>query len=177
MWVDLLSMMAVAALAACLVFILGRFLRKSKRTLPRWIMPAAIGVTMIAYSVWSEYSWFTRMQSALPQNVVVLSTGPRSAPWAPWTYLAPVTVRFVAMDTHAVTRSEQKPELVRGQLLLVERWQPTRMVTVAFDCASHLRADLVGRATLAADGTLSGTQWHPVAPTEPTLRAACNAIR
>lgn|SRR5690554_4836422 len=176
MWVDLLSMMAVAALVACLVYILARFMRKSDRKLARWILPAAIGGTMIAYSVWSEYSWFTRMQSALPQNVVVLGTGERSAPWAPWTYLAPITIRFVAMDTNAIARSEQKPNLVRGQLLLVERWQPTRMVTVAFDCASNLRADLGGRATLAADGTLSGTQWQAVGPTEPALIAACNAM-
>ncbi len=176
MWVDLLSMVATAALAACLVYIVGRFLRKSQRKLPRWVLPAAIGGTMIAYSVWSEYSWFNRMESALPQNVVVLGTGQRSAPWAPWTYVAPVTVRFVAMNTHAVSRSEQKPNLVRGQLLLVERWQPTRTVTVAFDCTSNLRADLIGTAALAADGTLTGTQWHSVAPGEPALVAACGAL-
>ncbi|PLC54843.1 hypothetical protein CR155_05115 [Pollutimonas nitritireducens] len=175
MWVDLLSMLATAVLAACLVFILGRFLRKSKRKLPRWAMPAAMGCSMIAFSIWSEYSWFTRMQAALPQNVVVLSTGERSAPWAPWTYAAPVTIRFIAMDTHAISRSEQKPQLVKGHLLLVERWQPTRTVAVAFDCAAHLRADLMGNATLAADGVLSGAQWQAVAPTEPALRAACKS--
>ncbi|HUH59433.1 MAG TPA: hypothetical protein VL001_05080 [Candidimonas sp.] len=173
MWVDLLSMLATAALAACLVFILRRALRKSRHALPRWAMPAAMGCTMIAYSVWSEYSWFTRMQSALPPNVVVLGTGQRSVPWAPWTYPAPVTVRFVAMDTRAISRSEKKPELVRGQLLLVERWQPTRTVAVAFNCVSNQRADLVGRAALASDGTLTGAQWHAVAPTEPALKAAC----
>ncbi|SRR5690606_15999663 len=176
MWVDLLSMAAAAVLAACLVFIAGRLLRKTQRKLPRWTMPAAIGCTMIVYSVWSEYSWFARMQSALPQNVVVLSTGERSAPWAPWTYAAPVTVRFVAMDTHAISRSEQKPELVRGRLLLVERWQPTRTVAVAFDCAANLRADLMGSATLAANGVLTGTRWHAVAPGEPAFRAACKSM-
>jgi hypothetical protein len=176
MWVDLLSMLATAALAACVVFILGRFLRQSKYRLPRWAMPAAMGCTMIAYSVWSEYSWFTRIQSALPTNVVVLGTGQRSVPWAPWTYPAPVTVRFVAMDTRTISRSEQKPDLVRSQLLLVERWQPTRTVTVAFNCASNMRADLVGRAALASDGTLTGAQWHPVPPNEPALKAACEAM-
>jgi len=175
MWVDLLSMMAAAALAACLVFILGRLLRKSQRNVPRWIMPAAIGCTMIAYSVWSEYSWFARIRTALPQNVVVLSTGQRSAPWAPWTYFAPVTVRFVAMDTHAVSWSEQKPQLVRGRLLLVERWQPTRTVAVAFDCAAHLRAELPGNARLAPDGTLTGARWQAAAPSDPALRAACKS--
>ena len=176
MWADLISMLATGALAACLIFILRRFLRRSQRKLPGWVMPTAIGATMLTYSIWNEYSWFTRIKSALPENVIVLGIGQRSVPWAPWTYPAPVTVRFVAIDKHAVSRSEQNPELVRGRLLLVERWQPTRSIAVAFDCAANLRADLVGKATLAPDGTLTGAQWQVVSPGEPALQAACGSV-
>ena len=175
MWADFIAMLAVAALAFCLVFIAGRFLRRSGRQLQRWIMPATIGISVLAYAVWNEYTWFSRLHNALPEHVVVASTGQRSSPWAPWTYIAPVTARFIAIDTRAIARSEQRPELARTELFLIERWQPTRVVSVAFDCQRQLRADLGNTASLAADGTLSGTQWQSAAEDTALLGIVCRA--
>ncbi|MFA5596030.1 MAG: hypothetical protein WCY47_02795 [Pusillimonas sp.] len=175
MWADFIAMLAVAALAFCLVFIAGHFLRRSGRQLPRWIMPAAIGFSVLAYSIWNEYTWFDRLQNALPEQVVVASTGQRSAPWAPWTYIAPVTARFIAIDTRTIARSEQRPELAKTELLLIERWQPTRVVSVAFDCNKQLRADLGNSASLSADGTLNGTQWQSAAQDTALLAIICKA--
>ncbi|MBC2770126.1 hypothetical protein [Pusillimonas minor] len=173
MWADFIAMLAIAALAACIVFIIGRFMRRSGRQLQRWVMPAAIGASVIAYAVWNEYTWFSRLESALPNHIVVVGTGERSAPWAPWTYLAPVTVRFVAVDTQAIARSESRPELARTELYLIERWQPTRTVAVALDCKQQLRADLGGAANLSPDGTLTGAQWQPANDDTALLRAVC----
>lgn len=175
MWADFIAMLAVAALAACLVFILGRFMRRSGRQLQRWVMPAIIGLSVLLYAVWNEYTWYSRIASALPEHIVVASTGQRSAPWAPWTYLAPVTVRFVAVNTQAIARSEIRPELARTELLLIERWQPTRTVAVAFDCHKKLRADLGSSATLSADGRLAGTQWQAADDNTALLQAVCRA--
>ncbi len=175
MWADFIAMLAVAALAFCLVFIIGRFLRRSGRQLQRWIMPATIGISVLAYSIWNEYTWFDRLQNALPDHVVVASTGQLSAPWAPWTYLAPVTARFIAIDTRNIARSEQRPELAKTDLFLIERWQPTRVVSVAFDCQKQLRADLGSSASLSADGTLNGTQWQSAAQDTALLGLVCKA--
>ena len=170
---DYIAMLAVGVLAACVVFIIGRFLRRKGRPLPRWIMPFAIGISVITYSVWNEYTWFSRMQTALPAHIVVVGKGERSMPWAPWTYLAPVVSRFVAADTGGITRSEMRPELVRVQVFLVERWQATRTAMVAFDCNKSLRADLSATARLSADGTLTGTQWQPAQNDTALLEVAC----
>ncbi|MAL01464.1 MAG: hypothetical protein CL536_04870 [Alcaligenaceae bacterium] len=170
---DYIAMLAIGVLAACIVFILGRLMRRRGRQLPRWIMPFAIGASVITYSVWNEYTWFNRMQSALPDHVVVVGTGERSMPWAPWTYLAPVVSRFVAVDTAGISRSEMRPELVRIQIFLVERWQATRTAIVAFDCNKSLRADLSATARLSADGTLTGTQWQPAQNDTALLEVAC----
>ena len=173
MWADFIAMLAVAALAFCLVFIAGHFMRRSGRQLQRWIMPAAIGISVLAYSIWNEYTWFDRLQRALPEEIVVAGTGQRSAPWAPWTYLAPVTSRFVAVDKRTIIRSELRPELAKTDVLLVERWQPTRTAAVAFDCTQKLRADLGQNATLLPDGTLSGTSWRPAADDAALLNIVC----
>lgn len=173
MWVDLISMAAIGVLAACLMYIVRRTAARRGRTLPRWAMPAAIGASMIGYSIWNEYSWFDRITSALPENVAVVSQAERSVPWAPWTYLKPVTVRFVALDTRMRAFSEQRPGLVLTELLLVERWQPTRRVAVAFDCDHNRRADLRDGTRISPDGTLEGSRWERIEPDSPMLLAAC----
>src|SRR5690554_2906613 len=175
MWVDILAMAAVGILAACMVYITRRSLARRGRRLPRWALPAVIGSCMIGFSIWNEYSWFTRISSQLPTTVAVVGQGQRSDFWAPWTYLWPVTTRFMAMDMQNRVASRQLPGLVVTELLLVERWQATRKVHLAFDCHERRRADLFGQARIEADGTLSGAKWQPVAPDDPLLRAACAA--
>ena len=175
MWADFIAMLAIAAMAFCLVFITRHFLKRSGRQLQRWVMPASIGLCVLTYAIWNECTWFSRMQKALPEHVVVASTGDRSAPWAPWTYLAPVTARFIAINKDGIIRSELRPELVKTGLLLVERWQPTKVANVAFDCKQRLRADLGPNATLAPDGTLTGTQWQSAADDDAILSVVCKA--
>jgi hypothetical protein len=131
MWADLLSLVVTGAFAACLVFIAGRLMKRRGKTLPRFIMPAAIGLSMLVFSVWNEYTWYGRMTTNLPQTVMVVGSGSRSVPWAPWTYVKPVKVRFVALDQADMLHSEARPGLVQTRLYLVERWQPTRVVNVA----------------------------------------------
>ena len=54
--------------------------------------------------------------------------------------------------------------LQRGQVLFVERWQPTRYVTLDFDCAGdRIRA-------VPAEGQASG--WRPAAD-DPAFAAIC----
>lgn len=173
MWVDLISMAAVGILSACILYVIRRSVARQGRRLPRWMFPILIGSSMIGYSIWNEYSWFDRITAQLPPAVAVVGQGQRSDAWAPWTYLWPVTTRFIAMDTRQRVMSSQRPGLVVTELLLVERWQPTRKVQLAFDCHKRQRADLPGSARIEADGTLQGSQWQAVTPEDPMLRAAC----
>lgn len=175
MWVDILAMAVVGILAACMVYITRRSLARRGRRMPRWTLPAIIGSCMIGFSIWNEYSWFDRITSQLPAAVAVVGEGQRSDLWAPWTYLWPVTTRFVAMDTRNRVKSSERPGLVVTELLLVERWQPTRKVHLAFDCRHSRRADLLGSARIDADGSLSGARWQAVEPNDPLLRVACAA--
>ncbi|NBP74045.1 MAG: hypothetical protein EBU57_13030, partial [Alphaproteobacteria bacterium] len=51
----------------------------------------------------------------------------------PWTYLHPITLRFVAADLGRIAVSSADPALRVIPVFVVERWSPTRGLTVAVD--------------------------------------------
>ncbi|WP_415183040.1 hypothetical protein [Phaeovulum sp.] len=170
MSIDLISMLAAGVLTACIVFAANHL---SGKRLPRWLMPAAVGVVMLGFSIWNEYSWFSRVKAQLPETVTIVRTIESSQAYRPWTYLAPITLRFMAVDSAVTIRSTTVPGLVAAEVMLVQRYVPTTRVPVAFDCNKGLRADLLEGAELTPDGTLSGAVWLPVGLNDDVLKAAC----
>lgn len=160
---DILGMLIIGVAAAALAWALRHSFRKSGRVLPGWFMPAMIGGAMFLYTVWNEYTWYGRVTSQLPESVVVLGTGQGGKAWRPWTFVIPMVTRFSALN-----RADLRPGpegSVEAPVLLVERWQPTRMVMTRFDCGA-------GRmAGVAASGAV--TQWSDPTPDDPAVKAAC----
>lgn len=174
MLIDLISMVAAGfAIAGCVLIAshLSRLL--TGRKLPRWVLPAAIGAAMIAFSVWNEYSWYPRVKAALPASTEVVLPVGESAFWRPWTYLWPITTRFIAVDTAALGHSAANADLVRADAIVVQRWAKTQTVPMVFDCRQGRRADLVEGASLAQDGTVRGAVWIDLPPEDPMKTAVC----
>ena len=46
-------------------------MRACSAVAPRWIMPAGIGLAMLGFTVWNEYSWYSRVTDQLPASVEV----------------------------------------------------------------------------------------------------------
>lgn len=149
-------------------------IRLSGRRLPRWMTPASAGLAMIAFTIWSEYHWFTRTTEALPEQIIVTSANEASQPYRPWTYLFPQVNRFVAMDTTSLKTNPKFPDQVMVNLLLMARWAPGVEVPVLFDCAGGRRADLLDGITIASDGAVEGADWTTLAPEDPALAEACS---
>jgi hypothetical protein len=147
--------------------------RLSGGRLPKWLTPAAAGAAMIAFAIWSEYSWFSRTTAALPDSFVVVSQNNSSAPWRPWTYLRPMTDRFAAVDIASIRRNEALPDLRLADTYFWARWAAVNRLTVAIDCAAHRRAPIVEGVTLADDGAILGADWVAVPSDDPTLAAVC----
>lgn len=143
----------------------------------RWVIPAAAGIGIIAFSTWNEYSWYGRVTAVLPEQVTVLDAPADRVVWRPWTYVFPVTSRFMALDGTTLQTSATSPDLRRADLMLVQRWVPLQRVAMAFDCAGWQQAGLIGGAALAADGTLTGTRWTAAATDDAMQRAACADVR
>ncbi|MDN5786557.1 hypothetical protein [Pseudorhodobacter sp.] len=170
MLMDMIATIAAGAACASVVIVL-RHLTRGR--FPKWALPASIGLGMLLFSIWNEYTWYARTTAALPAQVVILSAPTDKVLYRPWSYLFPVATRFAAFDRPGMKISEANPAIRRGDVLLVQRWVPTRRVSLAFDCAGNRRADLVEGAEVAPDGTLTGGQWTDVGADDELQRAAC----
>ena len=141
--------------------------------LPRWIVPLTAGVGMFGYAVWNEYTWFDRVTGAFGEGVVVVSAPSESQFYRPWTYVKPLTLRFVAWDGVNVLRSTEVPGLLQGDAVIVHRWQETQRVRMAFDCVAGRQVTLMEGASLAPDGTLTNAKWQEAAADDPLQPVAC----
>ncbi|MFZ7089947.1 hypothetical protein [Primorskyibacter sp. 2E233] len=148
----------------------GIMLMLSKGTggrIPRWMIPAAAGVTMLAAAITNEYSWYSRTESALPDGMEVAQTVQQRAFWRPWTYVVPMTNRFVAVDTARLRPNTQSDQLWLADLYFFGRWRPVTSVEVMVDCATGRRAD----PTLG-DG--SAPVWRDVGSDDPVVETVCD---
>ncbi|SDX43202.1 hypothetical protein [Roseicitreum antarcticum] len=141
--------------------------------LPAWIVPAAAGLGMIGYQVWSEYSWFDRVTGTLPDGVEVVSTNALQVWYRPWTYAVPQVSRATAVDHRFERRNPEFPEQVMTAVVLLARWEPMRQFGVVYDCAAHARADLMDEVIFAEDGAITGAEWVPVGRGDAVLQAVC----
>lgn len=170
MVMDLLATFAAGAGLAGVALMLRRL---GGKRMPKWIVPAGAGAGMLLFSIWNEYSWNDRVIGVLPSEVVIVSSPEDRVAYRPWTYLFPVSTRFMAVDRTVMVRSADNPAIRRADVVVVQRWHNTQRVPFAFDCAGGRRAGLEGGAELAPDGSLTGTQWVPVGEADELLRAAC----
>ncbi|RNF33161.1 hypothetical protein [Paracoccus methylarcula] len=156
--VELLGAIAVGIGVAALVYALMHGARKAGFSPPRWLLPACAGLAMIGYSVWNDYAWFGRAKAQLPEGAEMLAIGRDSQPWAPWTYLAPVAVRFAALDPARI--SETGAGRKRAEIMLVERRGPTTIVPQEFDCEKGVFS-------------VAGAEWTAAEADDPVFSAVC----
>ena len=139
----------------------------------RWVMPAFAGLAMLSYSLWSEYSWFARTSTALEGKIVAQKIESRQI-WRPWTFIAPVTTRFIALEKD---KARALDATVLTDVYLIARWQDVPVVPVAFDCLLSQRTDWVDAEAADITDQLADAQWVPLDTADPLLRAACDEIR
>lgn len=170
MFLELIATVVTGFGVAGIVLVLNKMLRGR---LPRWLVPASGGLAMIAFSIWSEYSWYPRTAGQLPEPVVIAWRNSESAPWKPWTYAVPQTTRFVAVDTGTIRTHEALPGQRMVDLYLMGRWSPGRQVSVVLDCNGARRADMIEPAAMDENGTVHPDAWVQMDPSDPVLTTAC----
>ena len=142
--------------------------------LPKWVISSGAGLAMIAFAIWSEYSWYPRFRATLPETMHIVSAPAETAFYRPWSYLYPVTHRFIVVDLGAAVHAETAPERFVAPVSIVARWSPIQQVQVAFDCAGGRRADLFRGGKMGSDGEVTGVDWVTPGPGDELLSAACN---
>ncbi|SFJ86856.1 hypothetical protein [Celeribacter neptunius] len=138
--------------------------------LPKWVMPACAGIAMLALTISLDYSWFARTEASLGPDKVTAMKVEKKQIWRPWTYVFPVTTRFIALDK-AGARIDGAT--VETDMYLLARRADSAIVPVAFDCLLSRRADTAG----LPEGDLSGATWFDMDQDDPILRTACDALR
>ncbi len=163
----------MAGLAAgMLAWAIRRF---SPARIPGWLIPVAGGAAMIATTISNEQGWYTRVTDQLPPTFVIAQTVEETAFYRPWTYLQPMTTRFIAVDTNSVRQNATVPDQRIVEVYFFGRWAPTHKVPVLFDCAGARTASLIDGADFAADGTVANASWEAMAADDPVFRAACGS--
>ncbi|MCC5824682.1 hypothetical protein [Alkalimonas sp.] len=143
----------------------------SRGRLARWWIPVSAGVGMIAFQIYSEYTWFDHQKSLLPAGVEVVRSSEQTAFWRPWSYVFPQTLRFVAADFNRADVNQINPELVRLPLYFFERRMSAIAVTTIIHCGQLARADEHAQLQLPAPGEQVANDWYRLEPTDPLLRA------
>jgi hypothetical protein len=145
------------------------------RRLPAWLAPATAGLSMIAFMIFMEYTWLSRTVEQLPDGVEIVSTSRDTSWYRPWTYIKPLSLRAIALDTRRNRTHEAQPDRVMTSVLLLGRWMPSRQIPVVFDCALNRRADLHDGVELDSDGALPGAQWRSLPADDAALTVACRS--
>ncbi|MBE0453568.1 hypothetical protein [Roseovarius autotrophicus] len=168
MFLELIATFAAGIGAAAAVFALAHL---TGGRLPRYAAPAAAGLAMLAYAIWSEYSWASRTAGTLPEGVEVLVAIPESKLWRPWTHVVPQVTRFMALDRAGVQTNPEAPGVLLADIYLFARWNPPARLPQFVDCPNRARAEV----TEAALADLSQAAWRSAPKDDPLLEALCTS--
>ena len=161
-----------AAFAGAGIGLICRHLSRGR--LPGSIIPIFAAIGMFGFAVWSEYSWFERTRASLPNSVAVTSQIAEPSTYRPWTYLAPFTSRFIAVDQAAIRTNPNVPDQRMTEIMLFARLEPPNVLPVLLDCRSGRRADIVDGLTFDDNGAVINADWLELATDDPLLDAVCS---
>lgn len=132
----------------------------TRNRLPKWIVPAAAGLGMIGFAVLSEYGWYGRSATSLPEGVTVLRAEKGSSPMRPWTFFAPITLKFSALDGRAASVHPANENLRMARVFHFERWAPTRDSMLIVDCSEGRQVAVTAGVEIDISGNLTGAEWQ-----------------
>lgn len=121
-------------------------LRMLFKRLPKWLIPAAAGLGMIGFQVFSEYTWFEHTRSRLPSETEVVAEISETAFYKPWSYAKPQVLKFVAVDTANVETVDKERNIRRANLYFFERRMSAQTAPVWIDCNNRLQSDIADPA-------------------------------
>jgi hypothetical protein len=166
MFLELVAAFAGAIGAAGLVMLANRV---TGGRLPRWSAPVVAAITMIAFAVWSEYSWADRTRAKLPEGTTVFRTFEHTAFWKPWTYAWPQTSALAVVDTATARSRPDAPHVLLADVYLFARWRAPDRTPQLVDCTAAARAPV----TDAALADPRAARWRSLGADAPLIETLC----
>jgi hypothetical protein len=146
----------------------------SRGLLPRFLIPTLAGLAMLAFVVWSDYTWYARSAGGMPEGFDAFFSNSERPVLRPWTLVFPVTTRFAAVDHASERRNQSAPDQVMADVYLFARFVPPVRRTVLLDCAGMRRADVAEGMQFDSDGSLVDADWTPLSPDDPLAGSLCH---
>ena len=109
--------------------------------IPKWVMPVCIGLALIIYHTYDEYSWGGRTMKGLHSKDVpfrVVDVREKSSIWRPWTKIWPLTSEIdIVLQNSIVEASDDAKEGI-----MIRYRQPAGQSTLLmrFSCAEKIYA-------------------------------------
>lgn len=164
MFLELIAVIVAGIAGAGVMMLIARTLGDR---VPNWLIPVAAGVAMLGTTISSEYSWYSRTAAALPEGVEVVQTAESTAFYRPWTYLAPYTDRFIALDTGNVRTNTEDAALFMADVYFFRRWSTVQAVELMVNCSTGQRAD-------PAFGDGGDPVWRDAIADDPIISGVCD---
>lgn len=133
---EMIATLSCAFSAAGIMLMLRVFWKKQ----PKWLIPASAGVGILAFQIYSEYTWFEHTQSRLPEQSAVVAQIAEPVFYRPWSYIYPPILKFAVVDK--TTQSPNPNEPTHTQLYLFERRMSAKTLPIAVDCQKGLQANV-----------------------------------
>lgn len=169
MALELIGSLIVAAVFGLMAWAFRRWVPSA----PQWLIPVVAGIGLIGTTVYLEYDWFKRVSAELPPGFVVVDAEATSNPMRPWTFLAPITTSFTALDRTKLARHPTVATLVTGQVFGFARWQNPQSALMVFDCAGNRRTPVIEGMQIDEAGVLTGGEWVVLETGDELQEAAC----
>ncbi|MCA8931820.1 MAG: hypothetical protein KDA49_05095 [Rhodospirillaceae bacterium] len=174
MLLTLVGTLALGLGVASLVFLVNRLVFRKR--MPRWVMPAAAGAAMLAFTIQLDYIWHRSVEAGLPPDVQVTGRFGDTSWLKPWSLISVPISRIQALANPE--SDPDHPEIVRAEVILMQRYQDPRYVLQFFDCGRGARADLPSsEPEFGDDGRPIGAEWFDLPADHPLLQAACRGVR
>jgi hypothetical protein len=138
--------------------------------LPKWMIPVAAGVAMLAFQIVNEYNWYPSQLANLPDGVEVVSQVEVRSWWRPWTWMVPQTSRLIIADFAGAEQNQINPALHKVNLYALARRQSiVHMITVVH-CESRARADYHTALDTPRPGDTLSSEWIALADDDRLLK-------
>lgn len=147
----------------------------SKGRAPKWLIPIFAGGAMLAATISMEYGWYDRTRANLAEDVIVASTVQGTTFYRPWTYLFPMTERFIAVDMQTVRTNNAIQEQIRANVWLFDRTRGTSRLEVLFDCAGKQSMAVLPDTERDANGNVTAPVWNTTGSDADIVNTACDA--
>lgn len=171
MIVQFISAIALAILA--LLFCWALF-RTFKKPMPKHLYPIVAAASVIAYGIYSEYTWADRTIAQLPETINVVHELSGTSMFSPWSFVIPRTDRLSLIDKASIRRNDTLPDHVMAELLLMQRFAPVVRVPQLIDCLGKRRTDVTNNASFGEDSLPTNAHWENLEREHPLLRVLCD---